>query len=88
MSNRVITDHDRACAQRFKSIWTRKKGELGLTQLQLAEKMGYNSQSMISQLLNARVALNTDAVLRLAQVLKVAPGGNRPGPQWSDDHPE
>lgn len=74
MSNRVITDHDRACAQRFKSIWTRKKGELGLTQTQLAEKMGYNSQSMISQLLNARVALNTDAVLRLAQVLKVAPG--------------
>ncbi len=74
MSNRVITEQDRANAQRLKAIWARKKRELGLTQVQLAERLGYNSQSMISQLLNARVALNTDAVLRLAQVLKVAPG--------------
>lgn len=74
MSNRVITDLDRANASRFKAIWERKKRELGLTQVQLAEKLGYNSQSMVSQLLNARVALNTDAVLRLAQVLRVSPG--------------
>lgn len=79
MSNRVITEQDRANAQRLKAIWARKKHELGLTQVQLADLMGYNSQSMISQLLNARVALNTDAILRLAQVLRVAPGEIDPG---------
>lgn len=74
MTNRVITEEDRANAARLKKLWERKKRELSLTQVALAHKMGYSSQSMISQLLSAKVALNTDAVLRLAEILQVTPG--------------
>ena len=74
MTNRVITERDKAVASRFSKIWQAKKGELSLTQIKLAERMGWNSQSMVSQTLSGKVALSTDAILKLAQVLHVSPG--------------
>jgi hypothetical protein len=73
MTNRVITPQDIENARRFRSIWEAKKGALGLTQVNVAARMGYNSQSMISQLLSAKVALSTDAILGLSKILQVLP---------------
>lgn len=73
MSNRVITPHDIENARRFHHLWESKKGPLGLTQRNVATRMGYNSQSMISQLLSGKVALSTDAIIGLAKILQVLP---------------
>lgn len=73
MTNRTITDSDRENASRLASIWKRKKGELSLTQRHAADKLGYKSQSMVSMQLTGEVALNTDAVLKWAQLLRVEP---------------
>lgn len=74
MTNRSITPADMANAVRLKALWQSKKADLGLTQTIAAQKLGYKSQSMVSMQLKGEVALNTDAVLKWAQLLKVNPG--------------
>lgn len=73
MSIRTITEHDRKNAARLKALWEAKKGPLKLTQASAARALGYKTQSMISQLLNCNAALNTDAILKWAQLLQVSP---------------
>lgn len=73
MSNRTITEQDKKNAARLKALWEGKKGSLGLTQVTAAKALGYKTQSMVSQLLNAQAALNTDAILKWAQLLQVSP---------------
>lgn len=73
MSNRVITEHDKKNAARLSALWKAKKGALHLTQTSAAKKMGYEAQPLVSMHLNAKVALNTDAILKWAQLLQVSP---------------
>jgi transcriptional regulator with XRE-family HTH domain len=73
MINRTITEQDRKNAARLKALWQAKKGPLNLTQVSAATALGYKAQSMVSQLLNGNVALNTDAILKWAQLLQVSP---------------
>lgn len=73
MSNRTITEHDKKNAARLAALWKAKKGALNLTQTSAAKKMGYEAQPLVSMHLNAKVALNTDAILKWAQLLQVAP---------------
>lgn len=77
MQNRIITQEDTANAKRLLKLWNSKKGKLGLTQISAGEKLGFN-QSMVSQLLHAKVALSTDHVLKWAQLLGVSPGEINP----------
>lgn len=74
MTNRTITPADIANAGRLNALWRAKKAELGLTQATAAPKLGYKSQSMVSMQLKGEVALNTDAILRWAQLLGINPG--------------
>ena len=78
MTNRTITDSDIANARRLRNLWSAKKAQLRLTQTIAAEKLGYRSQSMVSMQLKGEVALNTDAVLKWAQLLGVNPGDINP----------
>jgi len=78
MTNRTITDSDLANARRLLKLWSAKKAPLRLTQTIAAEKLGYRSQSMVSMQLKGEVALNTDAVLKWAQLLGVNPGEINP----------
>lgn len=71
-TNRKITNTDLENAARLARVWRQKKDELNLTQEKLAEEWAV-SQSTISQYLNGRIALNTDAVLRFAKRLEVSP---------------
>lgn len=74
MTNRTITTADVANAKRLNALWRAKKAELGLTQTTAAQKLGYKAQSMVSMQLKGEVALNTDATLKWAQLLRVNPG--------------
>ena len=78
MTNRTITPTDIGNSRRLNALWQAKKRDLGLTQTIAAEKMGYKSQSMISMQLKGEVALNADAILKWAQLLKVNPGDINP----------
>ena len=78
MTNRTITPADIENSRRLNALWQSKKHELELTQTSTAKKMGYKSQSMISMQLKGEVALNADAILKWAQLLKVNPGDINP----------
>lgn len=73
MTNRVITEKDRANARRLNNFWKAKKNQLNLDQGKAAKLLGYTAQATISQQLNAKFALNTDAILKWAQLLQVSP---------------
>ena len=77
MAGRPITDDDKKRAQRLKALYQTKKKEIGLTQVQCAEKLKM-SQSAISQFLNAIVPLNTDAILAFAELLETKPSAIDP----------
>ena len=70
---RALTSIELENLERFKNIWQEKKQALGITQEQAGLACGWNGQSAFSQYLGGIVPLNVEAVLRLAQVLKVLP---------------
>lgn len=71
MINRTTTDQDRENARRLFMLWKAKKGPLNLDQKKAASLLGYASQSMVSQQLHCKVALNTEAILKWAHLLQV-----------------
>ncbi|WP_163372729.1 helix-turn-helix domain-containing protein [Endozoicomonas acroporae] len=71
--NRVVTETHKARSARLKSIYQRKKDELGLTQETLRKLTGFKSQGAVSQYMNAKVSLNTDAIIRFARALQCKP---------------
>lgn len=70
-TNRVSPEK-KAVAERLRQVWTRKKGDLGLTQTRIAEKLDM-SQSAFSQYLHGYVPTNTDLITRIASILDVDP---------------
>ncbi|WOG26276.1 helix-turn-helix transcriptional regulator [Endozoicomonas sp. 8E] len=71
--NRVVTDTHKARSARLKRIYQQKKAELGLTQERLQELAGFKNQSIVSQYMNAKVSLNTDAIIRFSRALQCKP---------------
>lgn len=69
---RVITPADLANANRLKAIYNAKKRELDLTQTKLADKLGMK-QGAVAQYINGSIALNYEAVIEFAKVLKTEP---------------
>lgn len=57
----------------LKRIWLIRKRELGLTQEEAADLLGFSTQGAVSHYLNGRMALNTEAILKFAKLLEVAP---------------
>lgn len=72
MSKRIPTVKDRAKARTLKNLWESRKNDLELTQNSAAKQLGL-SQPSFSQYLNAVIPLNTDIVLKFAQMLQVDP---------------
>ena len=69
---RIVTTSDQEIAKNLRRVWKERKDDLGLTQVKMAEKLGI-TQPAFSQFLNGTVSLNTDMVIAIASVLKVAP---------------
>lgn len=70
---RTITPQDLENAARLKASWLAYKEATKSTQADLAKLMGFAGQGVVTQYLNGNIALNTDAILRFARVLGVAP---------------
>lgn len=71
--NRELSESETEATKRLKKIWNEKKKDLKLSQEKLALECGWSGQSAFSQYYHGRVPLNTEAVLKLAKVLKVHP---------------
>ncbi|BCU91133.1 hypothetical protein YP72344_26280 [Yersinia pseudotuberculosis] len=76
--SRKITEQDKQAALRLRTIWDSKREELGLTQEKAAEHLGFNTQGAVSQYLNAKTPLNTDAVIKFSALLRVEPEEIKP----------
>ncbi len=72
-SSRRITPSQKQAQQNLQAIWQAKKKALGLTQEEAAFRMGWNSQGAVGAYLLGRIALNTNAVLKFAELLEVSP---------------
>ena len=59
--------------QLYKNIKARRV-ELGLTQQELAEKMGYTNRSSIAKIENGAVDLSQSKIIQFAKVLETTPG--------------
>ena len=70
---RELTPSEISAAELLQAIWNKKKKPLNLTQERVAQLCDWSNQSAFGAYLLARVPLNTDAVLRLAKVLRVHP---------------
>ena len=76
-NNTPLDAAEREASAKLSRIWHAKKKELGLSQERAAELYGC-SQGNISQYLNGKIPLNTDAVYKFAKMLKVNPIEIRP----------
>lgn len=72
MSNRTITEKDRANAGRLKRLYEAKKKALGITQTSMADTLGMK-QGAVAQYINGHIALNYEAVIRFARLIEVDP---------------
>lgn len=69
MPAQPLTEEQLADAARLKAIYEAKKRDLGFTQESLAAQLGWNTQSAVSQYLNGRIPLNTDAAVKFSKAL-------------------
>lgn len=65
----------------YKNIKKRRL-ELGMTQSDLAEKLGYSDKSMIAKIENGKVDLAQSRILAFADALKISPSDLM---GWKDD---
>ena len=72
--SRPLSEEDKIAASNLREVWALRKNLLGLTQEKAAEQLGYATQSAVSQYLRGDIALNTEAVLKFAKLLRVSPG--------------
>lgn len=70
---RPLTAEERLAKDNLRRIWEEKKGPLKLTQESAAHRFGWKNQSAAGQYLNGTIPLNTEAALRFAALLQVAP---------------
>ncbi|KPB92867.1 putative phage repressor [Pseudomonas syringae pv. maculicola] len=73
MKKRDLTPEEKAECARLKSIYMRKRADLGLTQEALAEQLNM-SQAGLSMYLNGRNAINLEFAFKISRLLEVAVG--------------
>lgn len=76
-TKRTITAEDLEASRKLRAIWDSKQKTLGLNQDEAADKIGV-SQSAFSQMLRGKMAIPTEAAMRLAVLLGVHVGDFRP----------
>lgn len=77
-NSRILSPQETHWQQNLKRIWLEKKSTLKLTQESASAAAGWKTQSAFNQFLNGKLALNTDAIVRLARVLQVRPADINP----------
>ena len=69
---RELTPEEKRIADALKTIWKAKQKERKFSQLNAAGEMDFSSQSTISQYINGKIPLNTDAKIKFAKFLGVS----------------
>src|ERR1041384_5965669 len=77
MTNRTITDDDRAAAANLRKLWDREQSFRSFTQESAADELGW-TQGLIRQYLNARAAIGLEATIKFARFLRCTPLDIRP----------
>lgn len=75
----IVTDKDIQIAGRLRKIWDEKRAQLSLSQEKAADVLGFKTQGAVSQLLNAKIPLNTENTLKFAALLEVPAEEINPG---------
>lgn len=78
MKKKPLDIKDQEAAERLRKIWDEKKVLLRLTQEKAADALGFETQSTVSQYLNGKNPLGTDAILKFAALLGVKPEDIKP----------
>ena len=66
------TARDRASPpEKLRRVWDAKKKELGLTQTNVAERLGFSSQSTVNNYLSGKAALSYAVAIAFAKILEV-----------------
>ena len=68
----------------YKNIKNRRKA-LGMTQQELADKMGYGDRSSIAKIENGAVDLNQSKIVQFAKILETTPSELMGGTGFTDD---
>lgn len=72
MANTYITKEHKAESARLNKIYLKRKDETGITQVQLAKKLGIK-QGSVSLFLRGKMSLNTDMIIRMSKILRFDP---------------
>ena len=72
-TKRNMSEHDKQCTARLKTIWGQQKHILGLTQEKVALKAGWSSAAAFGAYLHGRIPMNLQAKFKIAQILEVDP---------------
>ncbi|EHE4380860.1 LexA family transcriptional repressor [Salmonella enterica] len=75
----TITEKDIQIAERLRKIWDEKRVRLSLNQEKAADILGFKTQGAVSQLLNAKIPLNTENTLKFSALLEVPAEDINPG---------
>lgn len=88
MKRRELTEEELVWADNLRRIWLAKQRDLGLTQETAAEQLGFRSQGAVSQFINAKVPLSTNAKLGFARLLQVPVSTIDPALAYLDAPPD
>ncbi|MCV6636584.1 leucine-rich repeat domain-containing protein [Candidatus Albibeggiatoa sp. nov. NOAA] len=79
-----MTPAELSAAKNLKRLWNQEKNRLGLTQASAAEKLGWANASAFGQYLNGNIAMNFEAVFKIAALLEIDPREIQPDlPNWA-----
>ena len=70
-TRRSLSDEEIEDVERLRTIYDAKKLATGMTQAQLAESCGWESQGTVAQYFSKKMALNLDAAFRFSKALSV-----------------
>lgn len=70
---RPLTDYEKQCAARLKSIWLAYKAVHCVNQIWLGEQLGGKSQALAGQYLGGKIPLNLNAIIRFSEILGCSP---------------
>lgn len=71
--SKTVKKKQQARADRLKTIWERKKGDLGLLQKDVAKRLGWKTQGAVGHVLSGATPLTIDLLLQMCEILKVPP---------------
>lgn len=60
-------------AKRLRQIWDRKRGELGITQMDAARLLGWKTQGAVGHVLSGSSPLTLDLLIEFSHILQVPP---------------